>query len=267
MQKRFLIGVGILLVFLFAIGLRMVNDSLGEKNILSRFFFSQVSPGPGEALYFVSPSGGAHEVSNTFQVELRIGSSEGITSMKAYLNYNPSLIAVVSMVSSSSAFSTWWEDTFDNVAGKLRFQASTPTPGFSGNNGLIATITFQAMGGGTATLTYDSSSLTLKANDTNILNLAGSTSGSYTITVPPSPPPSPPPTPPLGGGGGGATPPSPPPSSTRLRGDCSADGKVNIFDLSILLSNWQRTTGTCDLSGDGVVNIFDLSILLSNWAP
>jgi hypothetical protein len=48
-------------------------------------------------------------------------------------------------------------------------------------------------------------------------------------------------------------------------GDLNGDGVVNIFDLSILLSNWGATGGIADLNNDGTVNIFDLSILLSNW--
>jgi hypothetical protein len=48
-------------------------------------------------------------------------------------------------------------------------------------------------------------------------------------------------------------------------GDLNGDGVVNIFDLSILLSNWGTSNQNADLNNDGVVNIFDLSILLSNW--
>ena len=467
MRDQFFIGVSILFVVLVVVGLRAVNDSLEDGGILSRFLLSQVSPGPNQALYFVSPSSGAHTVNDTFQVELRIGASTGITSLKAYLDYDPSLIAVTNMTTSLSAFSNWWEDTFDNVAGKLRFQASTPSPGFSGNDGLIAQITFQVMGAGTGNLTYDATSLALKPDDSNILNIAGSTAGTYTLAAPAPPSPTPPSrsngspntalpsgttstaislttdenatckfatsagvsfatmpntfsstggtahstmvsglsdgntfsyfvrcqdtagnantadfliefnvaevgapgdsTPPSrsngqptaalnagitstsislatdesatcrysatagvafsamtnmfsttgnvshstgvsglsdgntytfyvrcqdGAGNANTTdfsiefivastpPPSPPPPSGGggggsggggalgvRKGDCNNDKKVNIFDLSILLSNWQKATNTCNLNGDGVINIFDLSILLSNWLP
>jgi chitodextrinase len=50
--------------------------------------------------------------------------------------------------------------------------------------------------------------------------------------------------------------------------DLNRDGKVNVFDLSQLLSNWSSTgTGTVtgDLNGDKTVNVFDLSILLTKW--
>lgn len=52
------------------------------------------------------------------------------------------------------------------------------------------------------------------------------------------------------------------------QGDLNKDGKVNVTDLSILLSNWGKTTFSppeADINGDGKVNVTDLSILLSRW--
>jgi hypothetical protein len=52
------------------------------------------------------------------------------------------------------------------------------------------------------------------------------------------------------------------------QGDLNGDGKVNITDLSILLSNWAKTAPSpagADINADGKVNITDLSILLSHW--
>jgi len=54
-----------------------------------------------------------------------------------------------------------------------------------------------------------------------------------------------------------------------ILGDLNGDGVVNAADLSILLSNWNKTGATAaqgDLNGDGVVNAADLSILLSEWS-
>jgi hypothetical protein len=53
-------------------------------------------------------------------------------------------------------------------------------------------------------------------------------------------------------------------NSTKT-GDINADGSVNIFDLSILLSKWGTSDAASDLNHDGGVNVFDLSILLSHW--
>jgi hypothetical protein len=58
--------------------------------------------------------------------------------------------------------------------------------------------------------------------------------------------------------------PTPPPPPATVTGDLNNDSHVNIFDLSIMLSNYGKT-GTGDLNNDGLINIFDLSILLSNY--
>lgn len=46
--------------------------------------------------------------------------------------------------------------------------------------------------------------------------------------------------------------------------DLTGDGKVDIYDLSLLLSNYGKP-GRGDLNGNGVVDLADLSILLSNY--
>ncbi len=47
--------------------------------------------------------------------------------------------------------------------------------------------------------------------------------------------------------------------------DLNLDGKINIRDLSILVSKWGRTGTVADINGDNKVNIRDLSILVSRW--
>lgn len=47
--------------------------------------------------------------------------------------------------------------------------------------------------------------------------------------------------------------------------DLNCDSRINIFDLSILLSNYGRLHTVADINNDGIVNIFDLSILLSRY--
>jgi subtilisin family serine protease len=76
-------------------------------------------------------------------------------------------------------------------------------------------------------------------------------------TVTPPAPPNPPNPP---------TPPNPPnPNPTPKPGDLNNDGKVNITDLSTLLSNWGKSGVPADINGSGKVDIADLSTLLSNW--
>ena len=51
-------------------------------------------------------------------------------------------------------------------------------------------------------------------------------------------------------------------------GDANCDTVVNVLDLSILATNWGKTSATWsmgDFNGDTVVNIIDLSIMASHW--
>jgi hypothetical protein len=61
----------------------------------------------------------------------------------------------------------------------------------------------------------------------------------------------------------GTTPP------VTVAGDVNGDGHVTLNDLSIISTNWGKTTGATraegDLNGDGAVNLNDLSILSNNW--
>ena len=50
-------------------------------------------------------------------------------------------------------------------------------------------------------------------------------------------------------------------------GDINQDGKINVQDLSYLLSRWGTNDALADLNHNGVVNTLDLSILLTNWQP
>jgi hypothetical protein len=55
--------------------------------------------------------------------------------------------------------------------------------------------------------------------------------------------------------------------AATIKGDINNDGKVDITDLSIVLSNYGKagTLATGDADGNGIVNVIDLSIVLSNY--
>ncbi|HSW80143.1 MAG TPA: dockerin type I domain-containing protein [Candidatus Saccharimonadales bacterium] len=53
--------------------------------------------------------------------------------------------------------------------------------------------------------------------------------------------------------------------NAKIQGDINNDGKVNISDLSMLLSDFGTANARSDLNNDGKVTINDLSILLTNW--
>src|SRR3989344_3454430 len=154
------------------------------KNMLT----AQVGPSPAtnppEALFWLIPASGSYKVNDTFTVSLKVNTSADITSVKAYLNYNTSVLSVSQITSSQSAFTIQWEEITNG--GVVQLQRSHPFPGINGEDKLIAAITFLAVGDGSGTITYDSSSLALQPNDSNILNIAKSTAASFTVDSTPS---------------------------------------------------------------------------------
>ncbi len=64
-----------------------------------------------------------------------------------------------------------------------------------------------------------------------------------------------------------STPVSPTPTSTPKSGDVNGDGKVDIFDYNILLTNFGKSGSNLqgDLDKNGKVDIFDYNLLLSNF--
>ena len=68
--------------------------------------------------------------------------------------------------------------------------------------------------------------------------------------------------PPVSGSGGGGS-----LGIGSIFGDINGDGKVDKYDLALLMSYWgQRVSGLLvDLSGDGKVDKYDFSLLMLNW--
>ncbi len=57
-------------------------------------------------------------------------------------------------------------------------------------------------------------------------------------------------------------------SRAATNADINGDGAIDVFDLSILASNYGQSGKTFaqgDINGDGTVNVFDFSILATNW--
>jgi chitodextrinase len=66
-----------------------------------------------------------------------------------------------------------------------------------------------------------------------------------------------------GGSGGGTPAPTPAPASKK--GDLNGDNKVDLKDLSMLLTRYRTNNSAADINKDNWVDLKDLSILLSNY--
>ena len=50
-----------------------------------------------------------------------------------------------------------------------------------------------------------------------------------------------------------------------IPGDVNGDLVVNIFDINLVSSNWNKAGSAGDANGDGIVNIFDINLISSHW--
>lgn len=201
----------------------------------------------------LSPSSSTITSGQDFSVQVRVNTNgQTINGVDAELSYPVNLIEVLSINDTNSNFEIKAEKTASNGVITLAYGTNTPKSG----NLLVATINMRARGSGVANINFSSSSVvTSDVSNGDVLN--SRTNGSYTIVAPtntptltPTPTKAPTPTPTV---------------APQRRGDMNLDGKVDVQDLSYLLSKWRTSDSTADINKDGRVNISDLSILLSNW--
>ncbi len=120
-------------------------------------------------------------------------SSGNITSVKVFINTNEKsvnntevsiqfpvdLLEVISVTKSSSIFTLWVEEpSFSNSTGKITFNGGVPSPGYNGQNGYVATITFKAKKQGTASVLFTDG--VIRENDGMGTDI---TSGKYGTTI------------------------------------------------------------------------------------
>jgi len=122
--------------------------------------------------------------------------SEGfaINNVEASIQYPRDLIDVMSISKSGSVFSLWVEEpSFSNASGLINLNGGSPSPGFTGSQGLVVTFLVKAKKAGTANITF--SSAAARADDglgTDVLNtqiVKTLTIGAATPTPVPTPKP------------------------------------------------------------------------------
>ena len=78
-----------------------------------------------------------------------------INNAEANIQFPVDMLEVVSVSKNSSIFTLWVEEiSFSNSTGKINFNGGLPNPGYTGQNGQIATITFKAKKPGVASVIF-----------------------------------------------------------------------------------------------------------------
>lgn len=122
------------------------------------------------------------DVGNFFTISVKTNTQDKyINNGEAIIEFPTDLLEVVSVSKTSSVFSMWVEEpSFSNTTGIISFNGGVVTPGFKGNSGTLATITFRAKKEGSATLSFLSGSL--RENDGFGTDILSSKTGT-TITI------------------------------------------------------------------------------------
>ena len=142
----------------------------------------------------ITPSSGSYSVGQTFTATVQaVPAGDNINAVEATLNFDTSVLSVVSVSRDGSAFSLWTtEPTFSNSAGTIQFGGGSPTP-FTSNSNLM-TITFRTVGEGTGSVTFSEASvLAADGRGTDVFGTASN--GTYVVAAGTTPTPEPTPTP------------------------------------------------------------------------
>lgn len=176
----------------------------------------------------------------------------------AKINFDKNLLSVSSIKAGTedypSIITNWVERFSDNATGQISLVGGVAAPGYHTNNSQpaytstngMATIFFKAKALGVANITFAGDSAIYRNSDNvNILGPKNNTTLTIVDKVTPSAP-------------------IPACTNTKGSGDGNGDGKVNLPDLSILLADFNKTSGfrkDIDLNGDCKINTIDFSLM------
>lgn len=262
MNQKGLAQIFLILILLAGLGLGVYLVQQ-KTNIFPKASVSgPVSPTTSFEL-FSSKSELALNIGDEIAIQVLVRSDVAAANLfDAKINYDPQVLQL-GRVDVTSPFVKNWVEQYWAEPGKISLVGGVPNPGFQTRVGdtapTMATLYFTALKAGQTTISLeDASSIYSNADNTNILvsknNLVLYISTGTVFSPSPIPTPS-------------ITPsPTPLPSATPIpgTGDGNNDGRVNLVDLSVLLSDFNRETGFrlgIDLNGDGKINTFDFALM------
>lgn len=145
-------------------------------------FLMSVSSVVHAADVLLSPATGSYSQGQTFTVNVTADpKGASINAVEAALTFDKTVLSVVSVAKTGSAFSLWTtEPEFSNSAGTITFGGGSPTP-FS-NKSTLMTVTFRALAEGSGAVAFSSASaLAADGRGTDVLE--ASPGATYTVAA------------------------------------------------------------------------------------
>ncbi|TSC81601.1 MAG: Uncharacterized protein G01um101420_960 [Parcubacteria group bacterium Gr01-1014_20] len=150
-------------------------------------FFIKSASAVGPASIFVGPASGTFTVGSTFTVSVYVNTGgQSINAIEANLAFPPDKLQVVAPSAGKSLVQIWVnQPTYSNESGVLKFQGTIPSPGINTESGLISTVTFRVKSTGVATVRIMDTSRVLLNDGKGTDVLGQTTSGIYSLVLPP----------------------------------------------------------------------------------
>ncbi len=139
--------------------------------LLGFIFYPRLTNAEEAVKLFLSPASGSYQVGEQFSVSVFLASGQNINAVRGVIDFTYQNLVIKGFDSSDSILTLWTEEPTERYH-RIYFSGGIPTPGFSGREGKLFTIVFQAVKAGTARLEFVSGSAHL--NDglgTNVLEL------------------------------------------------------------------------------------------------
>lgn len=208
----------------------------------------------------------SYKVGDIIEVKLVVRSDiDAANLFAAKLNYDPQFLHLDRF--DVTPFITNWVEQYRGDPGQISLVGGVPAPGFQTQTNSapakMASLYFIAVKAGNTTISFDDESAIYRNLDNlNILGIKNNanikiTSGALSAPIPaPTTTPSPRPSPTS----------TPRPSATPIpgTGDGNNNGRIDLGDMSVLLTDINKTSGfrvNIDMNGDGKINSFDFGLM------
>ena len=144
--------------------------------------------GAQESSLSIYPQTGSFTVGSTFDVSIFLNTGgNNINAVQADLKFNPERLQVVTPSKELSAVETWtFPPSFSNSKGTISLRGGFPSVGINTSEGLISTITFEAISLGETVVNFLDSSKVLLSDEKGTDILSSVNRGTYHIIPSPS---------------------------------------------------------------------------------
>jgi len=141
-----------------------------------------------ESSLSIYPQTGSFTVDSTFDVSIFLNTGgNNINAVQADLRFNPERLQVVTPTKELSAVETWtFPPSFSNSKGTISLRGGFPSAGINTSQGLISTITFEAISSGETVVNFLDSSKVLLSDEKGTDILSSVNKGTYHIILSPS---------------------------------------------------------------------------------